>query len=418
MSESTLMTLLAIILGIGVIYFFLDRMSNRFSDARFKNLWDYVLIFKKGLEILNARRWLVFIPLGIALFAYLVKFVFYLKATNFYATHYLNRSFVAFLFSGAFHSLYYFIDIIKKDMIYVAVNSFFFVGPFNVQFAVWFYSPLAYALILLFGAKRISKALNHIGDRLPRFFHNSFYPSIGSSILVLFIYGTLLFEAYRTSDPFADRLCVWLAYLFGHIGLGGLFFAFFVGLLTYAVYQDYSSDWIYKPINWDQVLANAEQLLFFWVFVSFLALPPVVHLFLPLWGKTLFTSPLFSFLPVLVSLLLMFVPMIIVVKKEKFVKSLLLCFGLWKVEYPRIIIFLIIAGVLSTITQYFVLVLSHLIVYPGSLLDIFFTSISICIAVFVQIWIMVSGVGFFQKLNPDKDVSLSISGLDEELSTY
>ncbi len=414
MNESTLMVILAIVLSMGVLYLFCDRMSLRFSDTRFKNLRDYLLIFRKGLEILNARRWLVLIPLGIALFSLVVKFVFRLTGLSTFSNTYHQPFWGDFFFSGFVKSLDHIISQIEPNLIYTAVNAFFFVGPYNIQIPVMFYLPVAYALILLLGSYKINSSLNQMGDTLPDYFKNFFYPSIGTSILVLFIYATIFFEFYKTGELYVNKWLEWLAFLFGHLGLGGLFFAFFVGLSTYVVYQDYSFEWIYKPINWNQIFINAEQLLFFWAIVSFMTLPPAYGLIFPLWGKTFFTSLLFSFLPVLVSLLLMFVPMTIVIRKEKFVNSLLFSFSLWRVEYPRIIVFLIIAGVLSLMVNLLAQVLLNLPIYTISPLGFVFSTISLGLAVFVQIWVMTSWIGFFQKLCSDA----KILDLDSNLNQF
>lgn len=66
------------------------------------------------------------------------------------------------------------------------------------------------------------------------------------------------------------------------------------------------------------------------------------------------------------------------------------------------IVFLILAGVLSLIFNLFVQVLSNLPLYSISLLGFVLSTISLGVAVFVQIWVMTSWIGFFQKLISDK----------------
>lgn len=176
MHESTLMVILAIVLSMGVLYLFCVKMSLRFSDTHFKNLRDYLLIFRKGLEILNARRWLVLIPLGIALLSLAVKFVFRLTVASTLSETFHHPFWGDIFFSGFSKSLDPIMSQIEPYIIYTAINAFFFVGPFNVQIPVWFYLPVAYALILLLGSLRINKALNQMGDTLPEYFKNFFNP--------------------------------------------------------------------------------------------------------------------------------------------------------------------------------------------------------------------------------------------------
>jgi hypothetical protein len=134
------MTILVILLGIGVLYFLLDKMSKLSSDTRLRNLSDYLLIFRQGLEILYARRWLVLIAFVTALFALLFKFVFGLARISSLGKPYPFWD--DFFFSGIVKSLDPILFQIKHYIIYTTVNAFFFVGPYNVLFCFIYQSRM------------------------------------------------------------------------------------------------------------------------------------------------------------------------------------------------------------------------------------------------------------------------------------
>jgi hypothetical protein len=412
MSESTAMTLLAIVLGITMFCLFLDRMSKLFSDARVKNLSDYFLIFRQGIKILNDRRWLVLIPLGIVLLARLLQFVFFVMETTYLNKPEYARTFDDFFFSGSFNSLHYVASQMKSYIIHTVVGAFsYYVGTYNIHSGGWFYFPVAYALMFLLGFNRIKKILYQTGDRLPELFKDMLYPSFACSILVLFLYGTLLFRVQEVAESFADQSFIDLSLsfgrlLFGHLWLGGLFFAFFIGLFTYVVYKDYSSAATFESINLDDIFINGKQLLSFWMFFFLLSFPFTFVLVLLPAENTFFKSFLLPFLSVLISLLLLFVPMIIVIKRENLKNALPLSVYFWRTEYPRISIFLIIAGVLSITVSLFNQVFMTLPEFSFSLLGFLFSIMALCVGIFVHMWIMASWVGLFQKLSADKVESL------------
>jgi hypothetical protein len=119
-------------------------------------------------------------------------------------------------------------------------------------------------------------------------------------------------------------------------------------------------------------------------------------------GPPLFPGLVFFVLCLSFSLLLIFVPMIIVSRRQNLIKALGLSLSMWKTEYPRILIFLILAGVLSLAVRVLDATLQNSAQIPLSWLDTLFSTVALCVHLFVHLWIMASWVRLFHRLNPER----------------
>jgi hypothetical protein len=414
MDESTAMTLLAVALGIGVFYFFLHRMTRVASDTRFKDLSDYLLVFKRALEILNEKRWLVFIPLGIAIFSWVLQFVFSTIILTQLSEQYHGTSFGEIFFSVSFNSPYYALSCTIGALPYILANTFVTMGIYNIVTQGLIYFPVCFAFLFLIGFNRIRQILRQVGNSSHKFFRNMIYPSLGCSILVLFLYG-YFFGRYEEITSLSFNWASFSVYSLGHVWLGGLFFAFFIGIFTYVVYRGYSSEKIGATIDLHQIFTNAKPLFFFWVLLSLVRSPAGYMLNPPPVGPALFPGLIFYFLLLLISFLLLFAPIIIVAKKEKLKNGLRLSLSLWKSEYPRILVFLVMAVTLLLVVRLFSSVLHGLTTYSYSFLDFFFSLVRLCLQLFANLWIMASWVGLFHKLKPE-EIEMPGDGKDEPIA--
>ena len=139
MSQSTAMTLLAITAGVAVFCLLLDRMSRLFSDARVRNLSDYLLIFRQGLRVLNERRWIVLIPLGIAFLGWLFQFVSQVKMMTDLSKQGYGAAFEWSFFPGSLRNLYSVGIGLRDSLLPTAMNAFAVVGTFDIQVPGLFY---------------------------------------------------------------------------------------------------------------------------------------------------------------------------------------------------------------------------------------------------------------------------------------
>jgi hypothetical protein len=414
MDESTAMTLLAVALGIGVFYYFLRRMTRVASDARFRDLSDYFLIFKKALEILNEKRWLIFIPLGIAIFSWVLQFVSSVIVFTQLDEQIYGKSFGELFFSVSFNSPYYALSYTVRVLHYILANTFVSIGNYNIVTQGLIYFPVCFAFLFLIGFNMIRQILRQVGDSSRKFFRSMIYPTLGCSVVVLFLYG-YFFGTYEETTSISYNWLSFSVYSLGHLWLGGLFFAFFIGIFTYVVFMSYSAEEIRGTINLDQVFANAKSLFFFWVLLSLMRSPAGYMLNPPPVGPALFPGLIFYFLLLLISFLLLFAPIIIVAKKEKLKNGLRLSLNLWKSEYPRILVFLVMAVTLLLVVRLFASVLHGLTTYSYSFLDFLFSLVRLCLQLFVNLWIMASWVGLFHKLQPE-EIEMPGNSIDESIA--
>jgi hypothetical protein len=119
-------------------------------------------------------------------------------------------------------------------------------------------------------------------------------------------------------------------------------------------------------------------------------------------GPALFPGLVIFVLLLLFSLLLLFVPMTIVARGQSLVNGLRSSLRIWRTEYPRILVFLVMAGMLSLAVRLLGAVLNTLPELSFSLLDFLFSTVALCVQLFVHLWIMASWVGLFHRLSPEK----------------
>jgi hypothetical protein len=260
MTESATMTLIAIALGIAVFYFLLVRAVRAASDARLKDLSDYLLVFRRGLEALIDQPWLVFVPLGITLLGWALQFAYQARALTYLGGLGFHASFGSYFFSGGVSAPHYVLSATIGALPYLAPNALVTVGTYNLVAPGLIYFPVCYALMFLLGFNKIRDILSQAGDASPRFLRRLLYPSLACSLLVLFLYGSL-FGTLEAEDNLAGQWTARLAYWIGHLGLGGLFFAFFMGLFTYVVFRHHSTEDTGAPIDLEAVFGGAEPLL-------------------------------------------------------------------------------------------------------------------------------------------------------------
>ena len=177
MNESIAMTLIAVVLGIGVFYFLL-RMIRIASDSRLRDLSDYLLVFKRGLEILNDERWLVFVPLGIALLGWGLQLTSNARMVAHLGGPDYRTPFSSYFFSGGLNSARYALSWTIGALPYMAPNAFVTVGTFNLVAPGLIYFPVCYALMFLLGFNKIRDILRQVGDASPRFLRRLLYPSM------------------------------------------------------------------------------------------------------------------------------------------------------------------------------------------------------------------------------------------------
>jgi hypothetical protein len=158
-------------------------MIQTVSDERFKSLSDYLLVFKRGIEILNDKRWLVFVPLGIALFGWVLQFTSHARTFVYLGGPDFRTPFSNYFFSGGLISAYYALSSAIGALPYIAANALVTVGTYNVVAPGLVFFPVCYALAFLLGFNKIREILRQAGDASPRLLKRLLYPSLVCSLV-------------------------------------------------------------------------------------------------------------------------------------------------------------------------------------------------------------------------------------------